>query len=194
MCYYSIIGKRCIFGAVNYGKRFFSELSDEELTELAKTDSAASAELMSRISPYIKSLSKKFNVQISEDLFQEGMLGALSAIDSFDSSRASAKAFLLTCAKNKMLSALKSNIPFVSSEDITDTLAETENEHSYSDSTDELYDLIERCLTKRERETVTYYLMGLSYKEITAEMRVSEKSVDNSMQRARKKLREGFGK
>ncbi|MCD8095596.1 MAG: sigma-70 family RNA polymerase sigma factor [Ruminococcus sp.] len=175
-------------------KDFFSELSDEELTELAKTDSAASAELMSRISPYIKSLSKKFNAQISEDLFQEGMLGALSAIDSFDSSRASAKAFLLTCAKNKMLSALKSNIPFASSEDITDTLAETENEHSYSDSTDELYDLIERCLTKRERETVTYYLMGLSYKEIAAEMRVSEKSVDNSMQRARKKLREGFGK
>ena len=59
---------------------------------------------------------------------------------------------------------------------------------------DVLYSAIERCLTGLERGTVSLYLAGLSYKEIAARLGISEKSVDNAMQRARRKLREEFGK
>lgn len=167
----------------------FEKMSDETLAELAKDDSTAAAELIARLLPYIKSMSGLMNARISDDLFQEGMLGAISAIDRFDSKKGSAKSFFLKCAKNSMLSAVSRN-EMIGSEEDPDEIENVTEEPSVDFG--EVYGVIKRCLTEKEQNVIMLYLSGLSYREISRQLHITEKSVDNAMQRARKKLRSEF--
>jgi RNA polymerase sporulation-specific sigma factor len=56
----------------------------------------------------------------------------------------------------------------------------------------ELCEAINRVLTKTERDCMECYMKGCSYRETAQRLGISEKSVDNAMQRARKKLRNEF--
>ncbi|MCD7741046.1 MAG: sigma-70 family RNA polymerase sigma factor [Ruminococcus sp.] len=184
----------CIMSDFEIKANDFSLLDDEALTECARNDSTAASELISRLAPSIRSMAISINPQISEDLFQEGMLGALSAISSFDADRGSARAYLMTCAKNKMLSAVKKNSLLTES---SDELDETEDAQGEAVRLDRerlatVYHAIEECLTKTECDVLMSYLTGLSYREIAQSIGLSEKAVDNAMQRARRKLREGL--
>jgi RNA polymerase sporulation-specific sigma factor len=51
---------------------------------------------------------------------------------------------------------------------------------------------MERCLTETERNVIGCYMTGRSYGEIAQTLGISVKSVDNAMQRSRKKLRREF--
>ena len=53
---------------------------------------------------------------------------------------------------------------------------------------------MERQLTERERGVLTAYMTGMSYAEIAQSLEITEKAVDNAMQRARRKLRKEFGR
>ncbi len=173
----------------------FSLLDDEALAEYARNDSTAASELISRLAPSIRSMAISINPQISEDLFQEGMLGALSAISSFDKNRGGARTYLMTCAKNKMLSAVKKNSLLTESSDELDETTEDAQGEAVRLDRERLatvYHAIEECLTKTECDVLMSYLTGLSYREIAQSIGLSEKAVDNAMQRARRKLREGL--
>ena len=48
---------------------------------------------------------------------------------------------------------------------------------------------IKECLSKKEFEVLKFYLQGYSYKEIAEILKISEKSIDNSLTRIKSKLK-----
>ena len=57
------------------------------------------------------------------------------------------------------------------------------------EQTAELYDLMAHILSRQEREIFCLRLSGFSYREIAERLQISQKSVENALLRARRKLR-----
>jgi RNA polymerase sporulation-specific sigma factor len=171
----------------------YSDYTDERLAALAKEDPSAMSELTSRLFPSIRSLAAAVNPKIADDLLQEGLLAMLTAINSYDSKRGSVKTYVLTCARNRMLSTVKQNSLLGGDSDCTDEIPETDaDDFAQRERFYELYSAMERCLTETERNVIGCYMTGRSYGEIAQTLGISVKSVDNAMQRSRKKLRREF--
>ena len=146
----------------------------------------------------------------SEDLIQEGMLGLLTAIRQFDSEmNASFKTYAEICIKSRMYSAVKSaarlkhlplndclSLDHILSEESQTQLAANpeafrrtpEEQVLARESKIEFYNASAQQLSKLEKQVLELYLDGLSYSEIALRTHRNEKSVDNAVQRIRRKL------
>ena len=145
----------------------------------------------------------------SEDLIQEGTFGLLSAIRNYDpADSASFKTYAEHCIRMRLLSAIKSasrlkHVPLndgisleqLSEDPGTDILSLPELvRHNPEDlilakeSKEELRAASSRCLSKFEIRVLDLYLEGLSYREIAERLCTNAKSVDNAVQRIRRKL------
>ena len=145
----------------------------------------------------------------SEDLIQEGMFGLLSAIRQYDiSSGTSFRTFAEHCIRMRLYSAIKSasrlkHLPLndgVSfeqlSEDssmqlsaIPDSIRRNPEDLVLArERTEELYSELSQCLSGLEKSVLSLYLEGLSYREIAFRIGKQEKSIDNAVQRIRRKL------
>lgn len=176
--------------------------SDETLALMAqKGNRDAETELVVRALPTVKFLVGTFSSpdnSIGEDDFvQEALLGVLSAIHSYDSSRgAGFMTFASRCALNRVLTFSKRTsshaIPVVSLED-TPFAVETSSEPEAQLVADESYKKfivsVRDALTKTELKVLNCYLKGFSYEKISLETGLSQKSVDNALFRARKKIK-----
>ena len=180
-------------------------MDDNLLVSKAKEgDSNSLTTLIKRYSDMVfqKSLSFKQLSGIDyEDLYQEGMIGLLGAVYSFDDSKdVLFSTFASTLVTRKMLSALrnannKANIPLHSYISIDEEI----NLRSYSPTPEDLLlfnEEIERInsfvddnLSKTEKKVFKLNMLGLSYNEIAEILDCNEKSVDNALQRIRKKIR-----
>ncbi len=149
-----------------------------------------------------KSLTfKNLNGLESDDLYQEGMMGFVAAVYSFEESKGvQFSTYANTLAVRKMLSAVrkannKSNLPlqyYVSLEDETDLLSYLPNPEEtliFNEELDLINDFIEGNLSKSEKKVFKLNLAGLSYSEIADILDCDEKFVDNALQRIRRKLR-----
>ena len=143
-----------------------------------------------------------------EDLIQEGMLGLLNAIRRYDpQGGASFKTYAERCVRNRLLSAvemdnrlkndplnrgislevLESDSENRSVGDVAftrwpeDVILERERQH-------EMQKEYVKLLSKYEMDVLKLYLRGLSYVEIASELGKTEKSIDNAVQRIRKKF------
>lgn len=179
---------------------------DASLVVLAKSgDNSSLTELLGRYSDLVlkKSTSFKSLVGIeNDDLYQEGMLGLLSAVYSFDEKRnTSFKTFAELLVMRRMLSALKNanskkNLPlreYVSIEDGIDLYSSSptpEESLILNEEFDDINKFIENKLSKTEKKVLKLSLHGLSYVEIAEILDCNEKSVDNALQRIRRKFRE----
>ena len=180
-------------------------LSDEELAvRAANGDDASMALLIAIVTPIAKAKASGFaNARISgEDLAQEGMLGFLDAVKTFDISKGvSFKAYAEACINNRIISAVRVNFNnknvalsnAVSYEteaaersDITTDPAEIITER---DETEYLAGLLDKGLSDFEKQVVDLRLQDKSYSQIAAMLGCSEKAVDNALQRIRKKMR-----
>lgn len=145
----------------------------------------------------------------SEDLIQEGTFGLLSAIRRYDpADGASFSTYAERCIRTRLLSAIKSasrlkHVPLndgisleqLSEDPGTDILSLPELvRHNPEDlilakeSKEELRAASSRCLSKFEIKVLDLYLEGLSYREIAERLCRNAKSVDNAVQRIRRKL------
>ena len=136
------------------------------------------------------------------DLIQEGMLGLLGAIYGFSSEGgASFRTYASTCILNAIRCAVRKqtsgNNSFLSScgslddsNDATDFSTDPQALMSMQYSIAELNKLIETELTQLERDTLKLHIAGYSNRKTAEILSVREKSVDNALRRARKKLRE----
>ncbi len=192
----------------------FDDLSDEQLQSLAKAgDTDAEEELIERYGVVVRARARAcFLVGgDGEDLIQEGMIGLISAIRAFSpDGGASFKTFAELCIKRRLYSAIrasysKKNVsiddclslesPFFDKNQ-ADTLNDLhhafqrgpEDEIIDRESTHSFWENILACLSKLEAEILGFYLKGLSYQEIASEINRPVKSVDNAVQRVRKKL------
>ena len=180
-------------------------MSDNLLVSKAKAgDSNALTELIKNYSNLVSSKSMSFSKNSgvdSDDLYQEGMIGLLSAVYSFDESREiEFKTFAETVINRKMFSALRSanskkNLPlasYISLEDKTDILSSMpspEETYLISEELSLINDFVEKNLSKTEKKVLRLHLLELSYSEIAEILDCSEKTVDNALQRIRKKIK-----
>ena len=175
--------------------------TDEELAVLGKTDKTAVAVLVSRFSKlvFIKSEIYANSETDSDDLHQEGMISLLKAIEAFDIRKGvKFSTFAEVCITNRMRTVSKKSVRDLSfaeridSDEAADVLSVEETPESiyfYKEFFSELWKDICSVLSLTELNVLTLCVQGLSYKSAAEKLGMTEKSVDNAMQRARKKIR-----
>lgn len=183
-----------------------SDLPDAELVKLYSGGSdSAFAVLTDRYIGLIRSITSKYRVAGLEpdDLTQEGLMGLLCAAKSYDSSGpASFRTYASLCINRRVISLLKrsesgkskalNNYVSIDDEGCEGFPSGENPEDMYigKESLDQLAKAITELLSERERRVLSLYLAGESYAEIAASLCSTTKSVDNAMQRIRRKLRD----
>ena len=196
-------------------------ISDEEFVEKIKNgDDSFEIELLSKYKDLVVKISRCYFITDGdlEDIIQEGMIGLYKAIKNYDKTKeASFKTFAVMCIKHQIQTAIrKSNanknkplssaisfqtfsdegnnesIEYLPVELVLDLSPEDEviNKESYQ----QLKKKIKEILSPLEYKVLTYYLQGYSYKEISQGLKVTSKSIDNSLSRIKNKLREKLNK
>ena len=175
------------------------QCTDEQLARVAENSAEAMYVLISRYTKLIhwKASQLKGAVE-AEDLAQEGFMGLLSAVAGFDENRGiKFSSYAGTCISNRMLSALRSSSrnpmpvgdissPEFEAEDTglsPDKIVLQREEWSAF-----WQDMISR-LSKQEYQVCMMFMGGAGYAEIAKALNISVKTVDNALQRVRKKLR-----
>ncbi|MBQ8614118.1 MAG: sigma-70 family RNA polymerase sigma factor [Ruminiclostridium sp.] len=177
--------------------------TDEELVEVLQNHTAPMetteiSQLIYRYSRIIRvkaaKLSKSAGID-RDDLFQEGFLGLLDAVRAYNKERGRFQTFAETCIANRMKNALiKWGGSYQVADDydfeqITDDATLTEDYVIIKERNRELYSKLEEVLSKKELSVLSLYLEGYTYKQIAARLSLPFKSVDNSLSRARQKLK-----
>ena len=180
-------------------------LTDEELAALAANgDDVSMASLIAAVMPIAKAkASKHSGPRISdEDLTQEGMLGFLDAVKSFNPEKGVPfRAYAETCINNRILSAIrfhnnKNNLALSNAVSIDESgyepasfSSDPANIVNGKENSELILNTIKNDLSEFEKQVIKHHLAGESYSEIALALNCSEKSVDNALQRIRKKIR-----
>lgn len=187
----------------------YTRLTDEALQLLAAAgDALAEDQLAMRYSRLVKACARPYFLAggDSEDLTQEGMLGLLSAIREYDSSQsASFKTYAELCIKRRLYTAIKSasrmkHTPLNEGISLDDVMSDEklsiapafsrdpEEQVLARERAEEITDTYRRHLSAFETRICELFLQGLSYREMAEITRRPEKSIDNAVQRIRRKL------
>jgi len=175
---------------------------DEELCAAAQNGSRGAEEaLVLRYSPLVRYCARLFDLAGGDpqDLVQEGMIGLIFAIRDFDQTKdASFRTYADICVRRRLYSALKSasrgkhsplnNYLSLESPSHIDRVPDPEELVIGQEQSEELSCALKGLLSKFEAEILGLYLQGLSYREIAAKIVRSPKSVDNAVQRIRRKV------
>jgi len=180
--------------------------------ELAKKaaggDSAAEEILVSEYVQLVRACARPYFLAggDSEDLIQEGMLGLLSAIRTFDPEKGvKFSTYAEFCVRRRIYSAIKSasgnkHTPLNSYISLESPGLDESSTQSKSflrvpedfvierEQVGEVENLLYGALSRFESGVLELYLEGMSYKDMAVRLGKSEKSVDNAVQRIRKKL------
>ena len=188
--------------------------SDEALCGMAAAgDRVAEEQLVIRYNRLVRMCARPYFLAggDSEDLIQEGMVGLLAAIREYDPGRAASfRTYAEVCIKHRLLSVVKAaardkHTPLNNSVSFETPLFDGKGDgYAYRAPGRQWEDPEEIFLSReafRERmealmgqlsgfeaNVLRLYLNGLSYSEIAAEVNKSPKSVDNAVQRIRRKL------
>ena len=185
----------------------FVHMNDNELVECAKSgNSLALQVLIERYSDKVLQKAKSFKSLIgieNDDLYQEGMMGFVSAVYSFDKSRdVLFSTYASTVSTRKMLSAIRklnstANLPlqsYISIEDERDLFSDIPSPEETLLSVErvnEINNFVDDNFSKKEKKVFKLSVLGMTYAQIADILDCTEKSVDNTMQRIRRKFR-GF--
>jgi len=194
-------GKTCCFAE---RQSLVDGYSDEELCALARSgDKNAEQVLALRHHSTVRACVRPYFLAggDSEDLIQEGMIGLLHAIREFTPAKDAAfRTFASRCIRNRLSNAVKAAgrlkhqplcdyVPFADSEAADSSYAcDPENEVLVREADRELASRLREALSPLEGRVLQLYLDGVSYQVIAETLGSPVKSVDNAVQRIRKKL------
>lgn len=197
----------------------FEGLEDEEIVQIARTKNPLAMEyLMSKYKCFVRNKSRSYFMTGGDrdDIIQEGMIGLYKAIRDYDIDKpASFKSFAEICITRQILTAIKTatrqkHIPLNSYVSLNKPVYNEDSERTLLDmiqgsrETDpmELFIVNENVkfvemkmaeiLSDLEMEVFKYYVEGKSYEEIAVEVNKDLKSIDNALQRVKKKLDKKF--
>ena len=152
-----------------------------------------------------------------EDLVQEGVLGLLKAIKYYDETKSSFSSFANLCIRREMITAIKransqknmilneavKNNKKIEKLEYEEESYELDNYESLEANPEEAVLLKEKIeefkkfsvdnFSKFEKEVLNYLLRGYTYREIAQILTRDLKSIDNTIQRIRKKWKEKEG-
>ena len=172
--------------------------SDEELVSRYNSgdhQAGCFSELVCRYFPFIKGRASVFCTSLSnnEDFVQEGLLGFMKAVRSFDGCKGdNFSAYAHSCVINRMKTAAVRFNRQTRDENGDESIAEDNTTPESIIIGREFMGSLEQMLSGREYEIFMLYVSGLSCGEIAGRLGISQKSADNAVQRARRKLRAEF--
>ena len=194
----------------------YSNLKDEEIISQIKSgDKDALSYLLEKYKNLVNiKVSKYFMIGAEkEDILQEGMIGLFKAIQSFNEEKQNSfKSFANICIERQLITAIKSSnrqkhmplntylslntAAYDNNEDDSVELIDTFNSKTAEDPLEtimkkeyysEVEEAINKNLSKFEKQVLDRYLKGESYVTIAKRLDSPVKSVDNAIQRIRKK-------
>ena len=191
----------------------YKNYTDEELIEKLRAGDTEVAEyIMEKYKPLVR---KKTNAMYliggeTEDLIQEGMIGLFKAVRDYKPEKeVSFFAFAEICITRQLYSALeasnrKKHIPlntYISFSNQNNSegilLEQTITEQNISpeqmmierEGKKEFFDILDEKLSPMERKVLYLYLEGNSYTQIAEILSKPAKSIDNTLQRIRAKVK-----
>ena len=197
----------------NYSE--FDEKLDEEIVLEAKNGNVRAQEyLISKYENFVKAKAKSYFLigAHKEDIYQEGMIGLYKAIRDFKPDKlTSFKAFAELCVTRQIITAIKTatrqkHIPLNTYVSLNKPIYEEESDRTLLDvlagfritdpeelviSQEQMEHIegeISKVLSDLELEVLTSYLDGKSYQEIACDLDRHAKSIDNALQRVKRKL------
>ena len=197
-------------------KSEYEDVPDEELIKLVHSgDKNALDFLIGKYNDIVSMKANKFFIigAEKEDMVQEGMIGLFKAIKSYNSEmQSSFKSFANICIERQLITAIKTSnrqkhqplnsylslntAAYENNEDDSVELLETFNSKTIEDPLEtimkrEQYNEVENAVNKNlsdfEKKVLNSYLNGESYNTIATKLETPVKSVDNAIQRIRKK-------
>lgn len=183
----------------------YSAMTSEELVaEIKSGNDRAFNILAERFSQTVMALSAKyFSVSLTrDDWFQEGMIGLLSAVRSYNPEKgASFATYASVCITNRLKSVCRrvagnANAPLDESLEFTDSVVPPAVSVEESYISNEYRRFISEnffsVLSETERNVIGFYIAGFSYREIADRLGMTKKSVDSAICRAKAKLKKAF--
>lgn len=189
---------------VNYAH--LEQLNDEELCRLLQEGNRLAEEVLAaRYHRLVRSCARPYFLAggDSEDLLQEGMFGLIKAMREYDTHRdAGFRTFAETCIRNRLYTVIRAaasdkHLPLNQSVPLNPSFFDTSSSYTQADPEVALIDsekavsLLENArkqLSDLEVKILGYYLDGLTYREIGETVGKPPKSVDNAVQRIRRKI------
>lgn len=190
-------------------------MTDEQLVEATRQgDSEALDFLITKYKPLVRMKVKSYFLigADKEDIIQEGMIGLFKAVRDFnDGHQASFKAFAELCITRQMITAIKTatrqkHMPLNSYVSLDKPVGDDEQASTLMDllETDSSEDpanfvvhreqfldmesRINAILSPFEQKVLALYIDGCSYQEIAEQLGRHVKSIDNALQRIKRKL------
>ncbi len=194
--------------------RQYLDQTDEDVVLLAQNgDGQALAYLLNKYKNFVRSKARSYFLigADHEDIVQEGMIGLYKAIRDFQPSRLSSfRSFAELCVKRQIITAIKAatrqkHVPLNSYVSLNKPLYDEESDRTLLDviegrvtNPEDLYisqeDLariqtqITEVLSDLERQVLDAFMDGKSYQEIAELLGRHVKSIDNALQRVKRKL------
>ena len=193
----------------------YEEFSDEQLVEEVHQGSTEALDyLITKYRLFVKAKARSYFLigADREDIVQEGMIGLYKAIRDFKEDKlASFRAFAELCITRQIITAIKTatrqkHIPLNSYVSLDKPIFDEESDRTLMDvitSTESkdpehlmihreeythLEEKIGEILSELEQQVLVLYLDGQSYNEISEELNRHVKSIDNALQRVKRKL------
>ena len=193
----------------------YSTLKDEDVIGLVRDgDALAQDYLLNKYKTFVKTKARAYFLigADREDIIQEGMIGLYKAIRDYSSQKnASFKSFAELCVNRQLITAIKAagrqkHMPLNSSVSLNKTVYDDESDDTYIDmlesaeevtspetifigieNRNSIVEHIMEALSSFEKKVLSFYLQGKTYSEIAKATGKSEKSIDNALQRVKKK-------
>lgn len=193
----------------------YNTMVDEEVIPHAKSGNTKALEyLINKYKSFVRAKARTYFLigADREDIIQEGMIGLYKAIRDFREDKLSSfRAFAELCITRQIITAIKTatrqkHIPLNSyvslnkpifDEESDRTLMDVISEESITDPEEMIINREEftgietrmgEILSSLEWEVLSLYLQGKSYQEIAEELERHVKSIDNALQRVKRKL------
>jgi RNA polymerase sporulation-specific sigma factor len=193
----------------------FERMEDERLVEYVhEGDNQALEYLIDKYKNFVKAKARSYFLVGAdrEDIIQEGMIGLFKAIRDFqDDKLSSFKAFAELCITRQMITAIKTatrqkHIPLNSYISLDKPVYDEESDRTLLDIVcgskvsdpeetvinQEEFNHIEvkmsEILSDLEQKVLMLYLDGRSYQEISVDLNRHVKSIDNALQRVKRKF------
>jgi RNA polymerase sigma-H factor len=191
-----------------------NDKSDEEMVIEAKEGNVRAQEyLINKYRNFVKAKAKSYFLigADKEDIYQEGMIGLYKAIRDYKADVSSFKAFAELCVTRQIITAIKTatrqkHIPLNTYISLNKPIYDEESDRTLLDvisgvkvtdpeqlviSKEEVMNIekeISEILSDLEMEVLMSYLDGKSYQEIACDLDRHSKSIDNALQRVKRKL------
>ena len=207
----STINSISIYNNLSYYKHEYDIFSDEELIRKIKDGNEHAEKCLYRRYIYIiKRIASSFFIMSGniDDIFQEAMIGLLNAVNGFNENfGCSFRYYSELCIRRQIITAIRKTKPEIlnktisfhdfinENEEITilDEYADLESMNPenlliYKEEKSQFYSRATEFLSGFEKAVLTEYGKGKTYKEISLILNKDIKSIDNAMQRIKRKF------